>query len=117
MTEIDQLVEAAEMWLEAGRSEFESKRYPVAFEALRTAAELAAKAILLRATGSFPQSHAVAGPLVQNKLHPEGVNARELHKLLSSFTLGAYGFDKPIHAREVQAALRIAGRMVRACRS
>lgn len=117
MTEVDRLVAAAEMWLAAGRSEFESKRYPVAYETLRTAAELAAKAILLRATGSFPQSHAVAGPLVQNKLHPEDVSAKELHKFLTSFTLGAYGFDKPIHSSEVRAALRIAERMVRACRN
>ena len=91
-------------------------RRQVAFEALRNAAELGAKALLLRATGSFPQDHAVAGLLARAQLLPPGVNGRDLHRLLTKFTLGPYGFDEEIHAKDIVQARRLAERIVAACR-
>ena len=113
----DEVVELAEEWLDAGRSQYDEGRYHVAFEALRNAAELAAKALLLRATGAFVQDHSVAGPLAKAGAIPPKVDGRDLHKLLSRFTLGPYGFDVTIHEKDVASALRLADRMVKACRT
>lgn len=86
----------------------------VAFEAARHAAELAAKAILVRAGKEYPEQHAVAGKLAQHSLIPQGVEARKLQKLLSRFTLGTYGFEQPVHDADVSDALRMAERLVAA---
>lgn len=114
MTTFEQVAERARMWLATGEAELKAGRLPVAFEACRTAAELAAKALLLRAQKPFPQSHMVAGELQQAGLMPAGVDGKRLHGLLSKFTLGTYGFDQPVHRAEAQEALRIARRMVSA---
>lgn len=117
MPTFQQVADLAEEWLDAGRSQLSEGRYHVAFEALRNAAELAAKALILRATGDFPQDHAVAGVLSRAGILPGKVDGRELHRLLVKFTLGPYGFDVTVHEKQVQAALRIAERMVEACKA
>lgn len=89
----------------------------VAFEAFRQAAELAAKVLLARANGAFPQTHLVAGPLKQAGLLPEGVEASKLHRLVSEFTLGTYGFNRPLSRSDVQSAARVARRMVGALKN
>lgn len=116
MPTFGQVVELAEEWLGAGQSQMEEGRSHVAFEALRNAAELAAKALILRKTGDFPQDHAVAGILAKQGLMPSKVDGRDLHRLLAKFSLGPYGFDATIHEKDVREALRLAERMVGACR-
>lgn len=112
----DHVVDLAQEWLEAGKAQLVDGRHHVAFEALRNAAELAAKALLLRSTGAFPQDHAVAGLVARAGVLPASVDGRDLHRLLTKFTLGPYGFDADVHEKDVIAARRIAERMVRACR-
>lgn len=116
MNEHQLLVEGAQEWLEAANSDLMSGPKHVSFEAFRHAAELAAKALLLEATGGYPKDHSVAGPLSQKKLLPDNVDAKALQKLTSSFTLGTYHFETVIHERDLQEAKRIATRMVAACR-
>lgn len=116
MPEYEDVVALAEEWLGAGIAELEEGRHHVAFEALRNAAELAGKALLLRQTASFPQDHAIAGLLARADLVPSDVDARDLHRLLSRFTVGPYGFEVTVHRKDVIAARRIAERMVKACR-
>lgn len=114
MTEFNRLCEGAEEWFESAKAAQTAGHLYVAFESFRHATELACKAILLRATGSFPRDHAVAGPLVKHNLLPPGQASRSLQKFLSEFTLGTYGFERQIHDSDVQNAKRIAVRMMQA---
>ena len=117
ISSFEELADGAKQWLHAGESELAANRIHVAFEAFRQAAELAAKVILARANGAFPQTHLVAGPLKQAGLLPEGVEASKLHRLVSEFTLGTYGFNRPLSRADVQAAARIARRMIAALKN
>lgn len=114
MTWSEELADGAREWLKAGDSELAADRLHVAFESFRQAAELAAKSVLAR-TGARPaHTHNIAGPLKQAKLVPAGVEASKLHRLVSQFTLGTYGFNRAVTKSEVQEAARIAKRMVAA---
>lgn len=108
----EQVSALAEEWLDAGRSQLADGRYHVAFEALRNAAELAAKALILKHSGQFPQEHAVGGLLAKLGKMPARVKGSDLHRLLVKFTVGPYGFDVTIRESDVTDALRIAERMV-----
>ncbi|MBI4393269.1 MAG: HEPN domain-containing protein [Euryarchaeota archaeon] len=113
----EELMKGAEEWLAAAKENLAAGRFHTAFESARQAAELAAKALLSRKSGKYPSDHMVAGPLFQAGLLPEGVDGKRLHKLLSRFTLGTYGFDETVHRSEVQDAVRLAERMVKALRA
>ncbi len=110
----EQLWDGAAEWLAAAQQERASGRLRVAFEAARHSAELSAKALLVRATGSFPKSHTVAGQLHRAGLVPAGVEPKVLHRLLSDFTLGTYGFERPLEDAEVANAIALARAMLSA---
>jgi HEPN domain-containing protein len=114
MSETADLVAGAQEWLAAARTEMSAGRLRVAFESARHAAELAGKAILSARLGTFPKSHLVAGALARSGGLPPGVDGKTLHKLLSEFTLGTYGFDRPISEREVSDAVTVAEQMMSA---
>lgn len=115
MADREALVAAAREWLAASSTELEQRRYRVAFEAARHAAELAGKALLVEATGGHPKAHAIAGALSNENVLPDGVSGRRLHKLLSRYTAGTYGTEGTIRKRDVHEAIRLAERMVDGC--
>lgn len=106
--EAERLHQGAREWLEAARSEALAGRHHVAFEAARHAAELACKAILMDATGSYPKKHDVTGPLAQAGRLPLGVDGRALSRLFGAFTAGTYGFDETMTPERVARAIAIA---------
>lgn len=114
MSGFGRLSEGARDWLATAREQSAAGRRHVAFEAARLASELAAKAILLEALGTFPKEHQVTGTLFAHGLVPESVEARDLARLLAEFTLGRYGFDRPTLGADVARAIGIAERMVAA---
>lgn len=116
MITVDDLRAGAEDWLATAEESHAVRRYHVAFEAARQSAELAGKALLLRAMGRFPKERAKAGPLAQTHLLPPEVDGRELQKLLREFTLGTDGFDRAVDAAGVARAISTARAMVAALR-
>jgi len=108
----DELWEGAAEWLAAAEDELRAGRLRVAFESARHAAELAGKARLLSATGTYPKSHTIASQLHRAGLVPSGVDAKAVHRLLSEFTLGTYGFDRPLAREDVVAAIALARSML-----
>lgn len=107
------LMERARQRLASARDDLTSARYDVGYESARAAAELAGKAMMLAKLGSYPsKDHNVAGPLAQAKLIPADVSPKELSRLLDDYARGDYGFDRPVEARELRAALRLAERMI-----
>lgn len=110
------LIEGAEEWLGVARKSREEGWNHAAFESARKAAELAAKALLGRKTGGYPKDHDVSGILYRERLIPADVAARELSRLLAAVSVGTYAFDQAVHRKDVAWALRIAERMVKACR-
>lgn len=112
MAERGDLVAGAREWLEAAQSELGEGRFRVAYEAARHAAELAAKAMLLEAKGRYPQRHDVSSDVEREGVRPSSVRFQELRKLLSSHTLGTYGFSRTVHRKDARWAVRIAERMV-----
>jgi HEPN domain-containing protein len=114
MTDAGTLLAGAREWLDAARAESNAGRLRVAFESARHSAELACKTLLVLHQGEFPKTHLVAPPLVRLGLLPPHVDAKALHKLLAEFTLGTYGFDRPITGSDVQRALSLASAVLAA---
>lgn len=108
MSEARRLLEGSREWEEASITEMQRGRLRVAFEAARHAAELAGKALLVHARGEHPKSQVIAAALAKDGLLPPGVDGRALHKLLSEFTLGTYGFDRPLSERDARSAQELA---------
>ena len=82
-----------------------------AYELARTAAELYAKALLVRKTGSYPREHNVSGELQHRRLIPPDVSPTELSRFLDDYTRGGYGFSHPVEAREVRKAIALATKL------
>ncbi|HUR68117.1 MAG TPA: HEPN domain-containing protein [Candidatus Thermoplasmatota archaeon] len=114
--EHDLLVSGSEEWLAAARDELAAGRNRVAFESARHAAELACKALLLRATGSYPKTHDVSGQLAQTGALPSGITGRRLSRFLADFTAGTYGFSRELTGAHVEDAIQMAALCVAACR-
>lgn len=113
MTSIEEgLEDRANEFLEAARLSLDSGHLNVSFEESRTAAELAAKLRLFRASGERPKDHNPAGRLQELKILPAGVSAKDLSLLLGQFSRGAYGFSEFLSEVEARAALKIASKMV-----
>lgn len=113
MSEWARILDRAEQRLASALDDQASGRLDVGYESARAAAELAAKALLLAKTGSYPtKDHNVAGHLVQARLVPQDMSAKELSSFLGDYTRGDYGFDMPVEARELRAALQRARRLI-----
>lgn len=113
MTIWAKMMERAEQRLASARDDQARGRLDVGYESARAAVELASKALLLAKTGSYPtKDHNVAGHLSQAKLLPPGVSPKDLSRLMDDYTRGDYGFDRPVEARELRAALALAQRMI-----
>lgn len=112
MNEAQRLKERAQEYLEAAEDSLKEGRLNVAYDEARTAAELAAKATLAGKTGSFPRDHNPAGKLFQEGLVPEGMNPKELSRLLGDHTRGTYGFQDPVEEEEVEDAVRTARKLL-----
>ncbi|MEA3202204.1 MAG: hypothetical protein QOE90_3632 [Thermoplasmata archaeon] len=108
MSDARALLDGSREWEDASVTEMQRGRRRVAFEAARHAAELAGKALLAHATGEHPKSHLIAGAIAKAGLLPPAVDGRALHKLLAEFTLGTYGFDRPLSDRDVRDAQELA---------
>lgn len=109
MSEWSGMISRAEQRLASARDDLAANRHDVGYESARAAAELAAKALLLAKTGSYPtKDHNVAGHLQQAKLVPPGLSPKALSKFLDDYTRGDYGFDQPVEPRELRAALATA---------
>lgn len=107
------MMERARQRLASARDDLAGARYGVGYESARAAAELAAKAMMLAGLGSYPtKDHNVAGPLAHAKLVPADVSPKELSRLLDDDARGDYGFDRPVEARELRAAIKLAERMI-----
>lgn len=109
------MMDRARQRLASAKDDLASDRFDVGYESARAAAELAGKAMLLAKLGSYPnKDHNVAGPLAQAKLVPADVSPKELSRFLDDYARGDDGFDKPVEARELRAAIQLAERMIRA---
>lgn len=111
-SQYDTMRERAEEWLEVAQGAIEEDFVHAAYECARTAAELAAKAMLLRIAGTYPKRHDVSDDLRQHALLPDNIKARDLRALLQSFTLAVYLFNDPVTKRQARDAVRIARRLV-----
>lgn len=98
----------AEEYLDSALADFEANRYHVAYENARTAAEIAGKALLLQAQGSYPQKHAIGGDLFQAGLIPKHLDPRRVSRLLKERTRADYGYLEPIPPDEISEAIEIA---------
>lgn len=79
-----------------------------AYADARTAAELAGKALLLHATGSYPKEHAIGGLLFREQLIPAELEARELDRFLRDHTRARYGFLDRISPQDAEDAVWLA---------
>ncbi len=104
------LLDRAEGYLRTARAALENGDLSPAYENARTAAELAAKAMLARhgvtATG---KEHNVAPQLVQAGLWPAGEPGKRLSRFLGDYTRGVYGFSEPVKPQDAERGLRLAG--------
>jgi HEPN domain-containing protein len=111
------LLDRAEGYLRTARAALDNGDLPQAYENARTAAELAAKAMLARngitATG---KDHNVAPALVQAGCWPGGGPGKRLSRFLGDFTRGVYGFSEPIAVRDAERALRLAEQVIEKAR-
>lgn len=115
MTGIEEGLDArAHEFLAAAKTNFDAGHLNVAFEEARTAAELAAKLLLFRATGERPRDHNPTGRLQQLRILPPGVSPKDLSGLLGQATRGAYGFNEPVSVQDASHAIRLAAKMVSA---
>lgn len=74
----------------------------------RTAAEIAGKALLLHATGTYPKQHALGGALFEARLIPPTTDPRELDRFLRDHTRARYGFLDRVPVHEAQEAIDLA---------
>lgn len=113
MSEWELMISRAEQRLASAKDDLAAKRYDVGYESARAATELAAKALLLAKSGSYPtKDHNVAGHLQQAKALPVDVSPKALSRFLDSYTRGDYGFAQPAAPRELRAALAMAESMI-----
>lgn len=98
----------AKEYLAAAEASYEGRRFAVAYDEARTAAELASKAILSRAGLTFKKEHNVAGDLRDASLLPTGIGASSLSRLLGDASRGTYGFDTPPSRVEAKDAIATA---------
>lgn len=106
------LAQRATEWLRAAKQAYREHLYNAAYELGRTAAELASKALLFRAKGTYPKEHNVAGALHQHRLLPAGVSETKLSRLLADFTRGSYGFNEPVEPAEAKRAIDLASQIL-----
>ncbi len=90
-----------------------NKDLNAAFENARTAAELAAKSMLVVAQHGYGKDHNVAPALVKTGLWPAGRDASKLSRFLGAYARGVYGLAEPVEPSEAQEALAWADRLVR----
>lgn len=113
----DDLLSRSREFLDAAQDSFEKERYNVAYDDARQAAELACKAILQETEGDYPRSHEVQGRMFQRDRIPDGIEARELSRLLGDYNRGRYAFDDPVDEDEARDALKLARTLHEAARS
>ncbi|MBI4393343.1 MAG: HEPN domain-containing protein [Euryarchaeota archaeon] len=102
----------AREYLEAAELAFKNKLFNVAYEEARTAAELAAKVLLIRAGHSPGRDHNPAGQLAFRRLVPDGMSERALSRFLGDSSRGGYGFDEPVPSNEARDGLAMARALV-----
>jgi HEPN domain-containing protein len=107
------MIARAEQRLASAKDDAAAGRYDVGFESARAATELAAKALLLTKTGSYPtKDHNVAGHLHRAKLLPPDIAPKALSHFLDAYTRGDYGFAEPVEPRELRTAIKMAELMI-----
>lgn len=114
--ELEQILDRAEEFLSAANLLHESGLYNAAFDDARHAAELAAKALLLYHSGSYPTKHQVASELHKAGLIPHHIPPKMVSRLLAGFTTGRYGFRQEKGHEEVAEALTVATALLDAIR-
>ncbi len=109
------MLDRAQEFLESAVSDLDADppRPHVAYADARTAAELAGKALLLDATGSYPKEHAIGGALYQADLMPPDTDPRALDRFLRDHTRARYGFLDRLGTEDAQDAIELARRLVR----
>ena len=108
----------AQEFLAAARSNTGAGRPAVAFDEARHAAEVAAKALHLKATGTdFGKGHAVAGPLNALGLLPAQVPERKWVRFFQEHTRASYGYFEDFTDAEVHNAITWATVMLQAAES
>jgi hypothetical protein len=88
-----------------------------AYENFRTAAELAAKALLQHLEVPYPRSHNIGGTLAQAGCWPKGEQGRRMSVFLASSTRAVYGFTQDVDPLAVQEAHRLADQMITIARA
>lgn len=116
MSERDAMLSRAEEHLLAAEACLAKSLLNPAYELARTAAELYAKTLLLGRTKDYPREHNVAGELQHQRLVPRAMSPAKLSRFLDDHTRGGYGFDQPVEAREVRAAIDMARQLAAAAK-
>lgn len=107
-----QTVGRAGQYLRTAQAALQAGDMDASFECARTAAELAAKALLTRHEVPFSETHNVAGALVKAGLWPRG-RGSDLSEFLSAFVQGVTAFGRELQARDVEKGIRLAGELVK----
>jgi HEPN domain-containing protein len=111
------LLARAQGYLATARLAADAGHPAPAYENARSAAELAAKAMLGASGIRFGKDHNVAPDLVRAGLWPGGDLGKRLSRFLSDATRGVYGIAEPVRPAEAERAIRLAGNVLEAART
>lgn len=115
--DVEAMLAHARSYLRSARRNLElgPEQSAVAFDEARHAAEVAAKALVLHATGTdLGKVHSIGGSLAHAGLIPLSLDEKRVARLFAEHTRGSYGYYEGIDRPAVEEAIEAAERFIAA---